>query len=66
MEASARRAAELTRQRHAAGVANITDVLDTERTRLDAEQNLAAARAQLDLAYVSLQKSLGLGWAEKA
>ena len=66
VEASARRAADLTRQRHAAGVANITDVLDTERTRLDAEQNLAAARAQLDLAYVSLQKSLGLGWSDRA
>ena len=62
VEASARHAAELTRQRQAAGVATTIDVLDTERTRLEAEQNLAAARARLDLAYVSLQKSLGLGW----
>ncbi len=62
VEASAGRAATLTRQRQAAGVANIIDVLDTERTRLAAEQNEQAARAQLTQAYVSLQKSLGLGW----
>jgi NodT family efflux transporter outer membrane factor (OMF) lipoprotein len=66
VKASADHAAALTRQRQEAGVASTMDVLDTERTRLEAEQNLAAARAQLDQAYVSLQKSLGLGWGAPA
>ena len=66
VKASAEHAAALTRQRQEAGVASTMDVLDTERTRLQAEQNLAAARAQLDQAYVSLQKSLGLGWGAPA
>ncbi len=62
VKASADRAAALTEQRQRAGVASVADVLDTERTRQSAEQNLESARAQLTLAYVSLQKSLGLGW----
>jgi NodT family efflux transporter outer membrane factor (OMF) lipoprotein len=62
VDASAAHAAELTRQRHAAGVATVMDVLDTERSRLTAEQDLASARAQLVQSYVALQKSLGLGW----
>ena len=62
VEASASHAAELMRQRHAAGVATVIDVLDTERSRLTAEQDLASARAQLDRDYVALQKALGLGW----
>jgi NodT family efflux transporter outer membrane factor (OMF) lipoprotein len=62
VDALAARAAALTRQRQVAGVASVTDVLDTERTRLTAEENLASARAQLDRAYVALHKSLGLGW----
>jgi NodT family efflux transporter outer membrane factor (OMF) lipoprotein len=62
VEASAARAAQLTRQRQKAGVASVIDVLDTERTRLQAEDELAGARAQLVQAYVALQKSLGLGW----
>ncbi len=62
VRASADRAAALTRQRHQAGVATISDVLDTERTRLAAEQDLATAHAQLTGAFVALQKSLGLGW----
>jgi NodT family efflux transporter outer membrane factor (OMF) lipoprotein len=66
VKASADHAATLMRQRQEAGVASTIDVLDTERTRLEAEQNLAAARAQLDQAYVSLQKSLGLGWGAPA
>ena len=64
VKASADRAAELMRQRQAAGVASVVDVIDTERTRLAAEQNLLLAKAALVQDYVALQKSLGLGWAE--
>jgi len=62
VKASADRSAVLTLQRYQAGTASLIDQLDTERNRLSAEQNLAAARAQLVADYVSLQKSLGLGW----
>ncbi len=62
IEASAGKAATLMRQRQAAGVASVVDVIDTERTRLNAEQNLLAAKATLIDDYVALQKSLGLGW----
>ncbi len=66
VKASADKAAELMRQRQAAGVASVADVIDIERTRLDAEQNLLVAKAALVEDYVSLQKSLGLGWSEPA
>lgn len=59
---SADRAAELTRQRYQAGTATMIDLLDTERQRVSAEQNLAQATAGLTGDYVALQKSLGLGW----
>ena len=62
IEASAGKAATMMRQRQAAGVASVVDVIDTERTRLNAEQNLLAAKATLIDDYVALQKSLGLGW----
>jgi NodT family efflux transporter outer membrane factor (OMF) lipoprotein len=66
VEASADKAAELMRQRQSAGVASVVDVIDTERTRLSAEQNLLAAKTALIDDYVSLQKSLGLGWSAGA
>jgi outer membrane protein TolC len=62
VEASADRAAELMRQRQSAGVASTSDVIDTERTRLSAQQNLLIAKAALIEDFVALQKSLGLGW----
>ena len=61
---SAARAAQLTRQRYAAGTATLIDSLDTERQRMAAEDQLVSAQADLMIAYVSLQKSLGLGWGE--
>jgi outer membrane protein TolC len=63
VQASADRSAALTRERYQAGTASMIDLLDTERSRVTAEENLAAGRAQLVADYVSLQKSLGLGWA---
>ena len=66
IKASADRAATLMRQRQTAGVASVVDVIDTERTRLSAEQNLLVAKATLIDDYVALQKSLGLGWSPAA
>ena len=63
VKASADKAAELMGQRRSAGVASVVDVIDTERTRLNAEQNLLTAKGALVDDYVALQKSLGLGWA---
>lgn len=59
---SADQAAELMRQKNAAGTASLIDLLDTERQQIAAEQNLSEARAGLTTDFVSLQKALGLGW----
>jgi NodT family efflux transporter outer membrane factor (OMF) lipoprotein len=59
---AAAEAAALTRQRYAAGTTSLIDSLDTERQRMAAEDQLITAESNLMLAYVSLQKSLGLGW----
>jgi len=59
---SAERSYSLTEQRYKAGVASLIDLLDSERTRLEAQQNEIQGRAQLVQNYASLQKSLGLGW----
>ncbi len=59
---SAARAAELIRARYAGGIASLIDLLDTERQRVSTEESLAQAQAILTDDYVSLQKSLGLGW----
>jgi len=60
---SAQRAATLTRQRRNNGVASEIEALDTERTLISADQNLASAQATLVKDFIALQKSLGLGWA---
>lgn len=61
-KASADRAAVLTNQRFQGGTTTLLDVLDTERQRVSAEQQLSTATANLTGDYVALQKSLGLGW----
>jgi NodT family efflux transporter outer membrane factor (OMF) lipoprotein len=66
VEESASRAATLTQQRYRAGTSNALDWLDAERTRFSAEQNRIAGEAQLIKYYVALQKSLGLGWRDRA
>lgn len=58
----AERSAELTRQRYSAGVATLIDLLDTQRSEFAAQQDVVAAQAELLQDFVSLQKSLGLGW----
>ncbi|WP_429303712.1 efflux transporter outer membrane subunit [Paraburkholderia sp. GAS199] len=62
VEASATHSATLTRQRYSAGVATLIDLLDTQRQEFTAQQNVVAGQAELLKDFVSLQKSLGLGW----
>lgn len=62
VEASADRASTLQQQRYRAGTASMLEWLDVERTRVVAQQNRIAGDADLLKDYVSLQKSLGLGW----
>ncbi|PLZ04046.1 RND transporter [Burkholderia sp. WAC0059] len=62
VERSADRSSELMRQRYTAGVETLIDLLDTQRTQLSAQQDVVAGQAELLKDFVSLQKSLGLGW----
>ncbi|ALM87383.1 RND transporter [Bordetella sp. N] len=62
VQVSAQRAADLTRQRYRAGTATLIDLLDTQRTEFAAQQDVVAGQAELLDDFVSLQKSLGLGW----
>jgi len=55
------RAAELARLRFSGGVADFLQVLDAERTQLDAESQLAQSRTDAATAYAALYKALG-GW----
>ncbi|NTV12224.1 MAG: TolC family protein, partial [Zoogloea sp.] len=59
---AARNAALLARNLYQAGLADFQKVLDTERTRLSAEDSLATAQADLLTAVVQLYKALGGGW----
>ncbi|MGI4857623.1 MAG: efflux transporter outer membrane subunit [Janthinobacterium lividum] len=62
VEASADHSAVLMNQRFRAGASSMIDWLDTERTRLSAQQNTLNGQAELVQDFVSIQKSLGLGW----
>lgn len=62
VEASSERASTLQQQRYRAGTASMLEWLDVERTRVAAQQNRISGDADLLKDYVSLQKSLGLGW----
>jgi NodT family efflux transporter outer membrane factor (OMF) lipoprotein len=62
VQVSASHSATLMRQRYAAGVATLIDLLDTQRTEFTAQQNVVAGQAELLKDFVSLQKSLGMGW----
>lgn len=55
-------AASLARMRYDEGVADFLTVLDAERTRLDAEDQLAAAQADAGVRLVAVYKALGAGW----
>ena len=56
------RAAELARLRFAGGVADFLQVLDAERTQLEAQDQLAQSRTQAATAYAALYKALGGAW----
>lgn len=62
IEASADRSATLMHQRYGAGASSLIDLLDTQRVQFSAQQNLVEGQANLLKDFVSLQKSLGLGW----
>jgi outer membrane protein TolC len=63
--ASSRRAAELARLRFADGVADFLQVLDAERTQLDAESQLAQGRTAAATAYAALYKAIGGNWSPR-
>lgn len=48
--------------RYVGGVSSYLEVLDTERQRLTAEQQLAQARRDVLTSLVQLYKALGGGW----
>jgi NodT family efflux transporter outer membrane factor (OMF) lipoprotein len=59
---AARSAALLARDRYTAGLADFTTVLDTERTVLAVEDNIAQTQADRISALIQLYKALGGGW----
>lgn len=61
-QASADRSLALTRQRRQAGAASQLDLLDAQRNRDAAALRTLDGEAALLKDFVSLQKSLGLGW----
>ena len=62
VQTSAERAFALTQLRLQGGTATSLDVLEAERRRAQSAMEVARARALLTSDFVSLQKSLGLGW----
>ncbi len=62
VKASADRAAALENLRVQGGTAALTDMLDVEARRVEADLGVEQAKARLTLDFVALQKSLGLGW----
>ncbi|CAM2165494.1 Outer membrane protein OprM [Paraburkholderia sacchari] len=66
VQTSAQRSATLMRARYRAGASTLVDLLDTQRAEFLAQQDVIAGQAQLLKDFVSLQKSLGLGWRSNA
>lgn len=56
------RAAELARLRFTGGVADFLQVLDAQRTQLEAEDQLAQSRTDASTSYAALYKALGGEW----
>jgi outer membrane protein, multidrug efflux system len=55
-------AAALARVRYEGGESDFLDVLDAERTQLDAEERLAQARTDTATSLIAVYKALGGGW----
>jgi NodT family efflux transporter outer membrane factor (OMF) lipoprotein len=60
---AARNAELLARQRYQSGLTDFLTLLDTQRTLLSIEDNLAATQAERASALIQLYKALGGGWA---
>jgi outer membrane protein, multidrug efflux system len=60
--AASERAAELARLRFSGGVADFLQVLDAERTQLEAQSQLVQGRTEAATAYAALYKALGGTW----
>jgi multidrug efflux system outer membrane protein len=58
-------AADLARRRFEGGVVDFLEVLDAERSRLEAEDELAQSRTRTATALVALYRSLAGGWPER-
>jgi outer membrane protein, multidrug efflux system len=63
---AARNAADLARNLYQAGAVDFQKVLDTDRTRLSAEDSLASAESDLLATVIKLYKALGGGWRSAA
>lgn len=59
---AASNAALLARQRYASGLVDFQTVLETQRTQLSAQDNVAASAADVAGDHVRLYKALGGGW----
>jgi outer membrane protein, multidrug efflux system len=59
---SSERAADLAKQRFEAGLTDLLQVLDAERTLLDAQNQLAAGHTAASTALVAVYKSVGGTW----
>jgi NodT family efflux transporter outer membrane factor (OMF) lipoprotein len=55
-------AADLARMRNEAGVGTLLDVLDAERTNLQAQDALAQSRTETVAAWIGVYRSLAGGW----
>jgi outer membrane protein, multidrug efflux system len=63
---AARNAASLARNLYQSGLADFQKVLETERTRLSAEDSLATAQGSRLTSLITLYKALGGGWQQAA
>lgn len=63
---STRDAALLANNRYTSGLIDFQTVLDTQRTLLNVQDSLAAARTELATQHVRLYKALGGGWVPAA
>jgi len=59
---SAQRSAEISRTQYSSGLIDFQTVLDTERTLLSSQDQVAQSDAQVILNLISLYKALGGGW----
>jgi multidrug efflux system outer membrane protein len=59
---SSRTAAQIARARYEGGMVSFLEVLDAERTQLEAEDQLAESRTETATSLIALYKALGGGW----